>query len=130
MKSTLLTALCLALPLAATPAFAQPPLKGTTHNFIDPVFAGTVFCDTFDEVHAIATADEPVDVFQAYFTRRNAQNEPICAALMTTAIVLDVKPLGVMERDAKRFNAWAVQAKIGTYTGYALYLEARSDIIV
>jgi hypothetical protein len=129
MQRTLLT-LCLALPLLATPALAQPPVKGTTHTFIDPVFTGTVFCDTFEEVHAIATADEPVEVFQAYFTKPNAQNEPTCAALMTTAIVLDVRPLGVMERDDKRFNAWAVQARIGNFTGFALYLEARADIVV
>jgi hypothetical protein len=129
MQRTLLT-LCLALPLLAAPALAQPPVKGTTHTFIDPVFTGTVFCDTFEEVHAIATADEPVEVFQAYFTKPNAQNEPTCAALMTTAIVLDVRPLGVMERDDKRFNAWAVQARIGNFTGFALYLEARADIVV
>lgn len=129
MQRTLL-ALCLALPLLATPAVAQPPAKGITHTFIDPIFSGTVFCDTFEEVHAIATAEEPVEVFQAYFTKRNAQNEPTCAALMTTAIVLDVRPLGVMERDDKRFNAWAVQAKVGNFTGFALYLEARADIVV
>jgi hypothetical protein len=122
--------LALALPLLATPVLAQPPVKGTTHTFIDPVFTGTVFCDTFEEVHAIATAEEPVEVFQAYFSKRNAQNEPICAALMTTAIVLDVRPLGVMERDDQRFNAWAVEAKVGEFTGFALYLEARADIIV
>ncbi len=93
-----LLALSLALPMLAAPALAQPPTKGTTHTFVDPIFSGTVFCDSFEEVHAIATADEPVAVFQAYFTRRNAQNEPICAALMTTGEVLDVRPLGVMER--------------------------------
>lgn len=124
-----LLALSLALPMLAAPALAQPPTKGTTHTFVDPIFSGTVFCDSFEEVHAIATADEPVAVFQAYFTRRNAQNEPICAALMTTGEVLDVRPLGVMERDDKRFNAWAIEAKIGNFTGFALYLEARADII-
>jgi hypothetical protein len=129
MKRSLL-ALCLLLPFAATPALAQPPVEGTTHTFVDPVFSGTVFCDTFEEVHAIASAKEPVQVFQAYFTQRNAQNEPICAAIMTTAQVLDVRPLGVMERDDKRFDAWAVQTKVGDFTGFALYLEARNDIIV
>lgn len=129
MHRTLL-ALSLALPLLASPAVAQPPAKGSTHTFVDPVFSGTVFCDTFEEVHAIATADEPVEMFQTFFTKPNAQNEPTCAALMTTAVVLDVRPLGIMERDEKRFNAWAVEAKVGNFTGFALYLEARADIVV
>ena len=125
-----LLALSLALPMLATPALGQPPAKGSTHTFIDPVFVGTVFCDSFEEVHAIATADEPTEVFQTYFTKPNDKNEPTCAALMTTAVVLDVRPLGVMERDNRRFNAWAVETKVGEFTGFALYLEARADIIV
>jgi len=125
-----LLALCLALPLLATPALARPPNAGSTHTFVDPVFSGTVFCDTYEEIHAIATADEPVDVFQVYFSTLNAKHEPTCAAIMTTAHVVSVRPLGVMERDDKRFNAWAIEAEVGDQTGFALYLEARSDIIV
>jgi hypothetical protein len=69
-------------------------------------------------------------VFQAFYSKPNAQNEPTCAALMTSAQVIAVRPLGIMERDDTRFNAWAVEAKIGEYTGFALYLEARADILV
>jgi hypothetical protein len=129
MQRTLL-ALSLALPLLATPALALPPTAGATHDFVDPVFTGTVFCDTFEEVHAIATAAEPVAMFQAYSATLNDKHEPTCAAIMATATVVDVRPLGVMERDNKRFNAWAIETKVNDQTGFALYLEARADIIV
>jgi len=124
-----LLALCVGLPLLGTPAFAQPPSEGSTHAFVDPVFSGTVFCDTFEEVHAIATASEPVEVFRAFFSTPNAQNEPTCAALLTSATVLAVRPIGIMAQDNVRFNAWAVETKIGDFTGFALYLEARADIV-
>src|SRR5262245_14316399 len=69
MRSTLL-----ALALAAIPgvAFAQPPVAGTTHTFYDPVFTGTVFCDTLDQVRDIATADTPSEVYLAYLQTANA----------------------------------------------------------
>jgi hypothetical protein len=124
-----LLALALALPLA-TPAFAQPPAQGTTHTFVDPVFTDTVFCDTFDEVLAIVSADEPTKVFQRYFGQRNGQNEPVCAAISATAVVTGVRPLGIMTRDDKRFDAWAVETRVGNATAYALYLEARVDVYV
>src|SRR5690606_14145866 len=120
----------LVLPLLATPVLAQPPSAGSTHTFVDPVFTGTIFCDTFEEVHAIATADEPVDVFQVYFTTPNHKNEPTCAAILATAKVVSVRPLGVMTRDNSRYDAWAIEAEVGGQAGYALYLEARTDILV
>jgi hypothetical protein len=127
MKRTLL-ALAVALTPAAT--LAQPPAKGTTHTFLDPVFEGTIFCDTYFEVLAIATADDPQQVYGHFLTRRNDIDEPVCAAIAPTGVVIDVRPLGIMERDAKRYDAWAVEAKIGEVTGFGLYLEQRKDLVI
>ena len=114
-----------ALLFAAVPqaVLAQPPAEGTTHTFYDPVFVGTVVCDTLDEVREIANSDQPEQVYQGYLTQMNEHNEPICAAIVPTGLVLDVTPLGVMVRDEKHFNAWAVETKVGAMTGFALYLE-------
>jgi len=127
MKRTLL-----ALALALTPAvaFAQPPNEGATYTFLDPIFEGTVFCDTYFEVLAIATAEDPQQVYGDFMAKRNDVNEPVCAAISPTGLVVDVRPLGIMTRDAKRFDAWAVEAKIGEVTGFALYLEQRKDIVI
>lgn len=123
--------LLLALGLALLPAtaLAQPPNKGTTHTFIDPVFASTVFCDTYFEVLAIATAAEPTEVYESFMVRRNDQNEPVCAAIIPTGTIVDVRELGIMLRDGKRYDAWAIERRIGDFTGFALYLEQRQDII-
>lgn len=115
----------LALALAAFPAaaLAQPPAEGTTHTFFDPLYVGTVVCDTFDEVLAIATADNPQDVYLNLYQEANDRNEPRCAAIIATGIVVDVTPLGVMKRDDLHFNAWAVETLVGDVTAYALYIE-------
>lgn len=122
----------LAIAMAAVPqvAAAQPPATGTTHTFLDPVYEGTVFCDTFEQVREIVDADQPLAVYMKYLRTLNARNEPTCAAIVPTGVVLEVKPLGVMERDEKQFNAWAVKARVGQVTGYALYLEYFEEIIV
>ncbi len=120
MKRTLL-----ALALALTPAVAvaQPPAQGTTHTFVDPTFLGTVFCDTYDEVLAIVTADEPAAVYAQLFNQRNERNEPRCAAIIPTGVVLGATSLGFMKRDGMHFQAWAIETQVGAYTGFALYLE-------
>ncbi len=120
MKSTLLA---LGFSLLPAAALAQPPATGMTHTFADPVFQGTVFCDTYFQVLAIATADDPQQVYVSFATKRNQLNEPVCAAITPTGVVVDVRPLGVMERDNRRFNAWSVEADVGGVTGFALYLE-------
>lgn len=124
-------AIMLAIGLAFLPqaVAAQPPSEGTTHTFVDPVFVGTVFCDTYFEVLAIATAVEPDKVYNGFLQKRNDVDEPTCAAIAPTGLVVDVRPLGVMMREGKRYDAWAVETKVGEATGFALYLEKRSDII-
>lgn len=121
--------LALGLVLFPVAALAQPPNKGTTYTFVDPVFASTVVCDTYFEVLAIATADEPAKVYESFMMRRNEQNEPVCAAIIPTGYIVDVRELGIMLRDGKRFDAWAVETRLGDQTGFALYLEQRQDIV-
>jgi hypothetical protein len=104
-------------------ALAQPPQVGTVHSFVDPVFQGTVFCDTYDQVLDIASADVPEDVFQGYLMTRNERLEPICAAVIPTGLVLDVRPIGIMKRNGSHYLAYAVETQVGEITGFALYLE-------
>jgi hypothetical protein len=122
--------LLLALSLIAVPtiAAAAPPHIGAQHTFTDPMFEGTVFCDTYDQVRAIATAAHPQDVFLTYLQLTNGKAEPTCATLNATGVVVDVKPLGVMEEDGFHFNAYSVEAQFGDVTAFALYLE-RFDMV-
>ena len=121
----------LALGFALLPAtgLAQPPGEGTTHTFVDPEFTSTIFCDTYFEVLAIATADDPAIVYANFMARRNEKNEPVCAAIAPTGFIVDVRELGIMVRGRQRYDAWAVETRIGTATGFALYLERRHDIV-
>src|SRR5690606_3407083 len=96
MKRFLLAAALALLPQAAS---ALPPSAGTVHTFYDPVFEGVVVCDTIDQVRSIATAERPGDVFLQYVATPNAVNEPTCAAVEPTGLVVAVKPLGLMEED-------------------------------
>jgi hypothetical protein len=129
LRYTISTALAAALLLAApTSALAQPPAAGTVHTFADPVFNGTVICDTLDQVRAIATAESPDDVYANYYLTTNAVDEPICMAIVPTGLVVDVVPLGVMERTGKRYQAWAIETQIGDTTVFALYLERDASI--
>jgi hypothetical protein len=121
--------LALGLALLPATALAQPPSKGTTHTFIDPIFASTVFCDTYFEVLAIATAADPAEVYADFMARRNYKNEPVCAAIVPTGYIVDIRELGIMLRDGKRFDAWAIETRVGDTTGFALYLEQRQDIV-
>lgn len=125
MASTLLKLLVATLTLAATtlPTFAQPPIPGTTHTFRDPIFQGTVFCDTLEQVRDIAIADEPNAIYAMYRITPNDRNEPICMAIVPTGKVVSVTPIGVMERDGDRYTAWAVETIVAGFTAYALYLE-------
>lgn len=115
----------LALAFAVVPqiALAQPPATGSTHTFYDPVFTGTVFCDTLEQVRHIAMAEAPTEIFRDYLLTVNDYNEPTCAVIVPTGIVVDVRPLGVMRRDGLRFNAWAIETRVGALIGFALYLE-------
>jgi hypothetical protein len=115
----------LALALAAVPqvALAQPPERGAVHTFYDPIFNGTVFCDTIEAVREIATADAPDDIYASYYLTANALDEPTCMAIVPTGIVVDVVPLGVMVKNGWYFNAWAVKTRVGSAIVYALYLE-------
>lgn len=126
MRTTLIALALVAIPQVA---LAQPPAAGSTHTFYDPVFAGTVFCDTLEQVTEIATAATPRDTFIAYLQKVNDRNEPTCATIMPTGLVVSVKPLGVMKSDGEHFNAWAVEARVGSATGFALYLEHFEMII-
>lgn len=114
-----------ALLLAFVPglAFAQPPTAGSLHTFVDPLFGRTVICDTVEQVTAIAVAAEPEAKFLEFFGTPNAQHEPTCDAMAPTALVVDVQPLGRIERAGKSFYAYAVQSDAGGVTFYALYLE-------
>ena len=118
-------ALPLALLLVAAPtvAIAQPPSVGSTYTFLDPVFRGTIFCDMLEEVRAIAGAKVPDDAYANFYLTTNERDEPICMAIAPTAEVINVTPLGVMVRDGRHYNAWAVETKVGDTTAYALYLE-------
>lgn len=122
MVQKLVAGALLALTLAV-PAQAQPPALGATHTFLDPVFKGTVFCDTLEEVWAIATAEKPNDIYATYNLLTNDRDEPICMAIVPTGTVIDVTPIGVMERNGRTYNAWAVETNVGGTTAFALYLE-------
>ena len=57
------------------------------------------------------------------FGTPNARNEPTCAAMVPTGVVIDVQPLGRLMRDGKSFYAYAVQSDAGCITVYARYLD-------
>jgi hypothetical protein len=115
--------LALVAALAPTLAFAQPPQTGSTHTFVDPVFQGTIFCDTLEEVTAIATAPDATAVYTQLVSARNERDEPRCLAMIPTGVVVSTTHLGFMERAGRYFRAWAVETQVGEVTGYALYLE-------
>jgi hypothetical protein len=121
-----LLAVCFAA-LSGT-ALAQPPQIGTVHSFVDPIFRGTVFCDTYDQVLDIASAEHPDEVFFGYLMTRNERLEPTCAAVLPTGLVVDVRSVGIMKRDGKHYLAFAVETQVGEITGFALYLE-RFEIV-
>lgn len=120
----------LALLLAFVPglALAGPPSAGSVHTFIDPMFGDTVVCDHIEEVRAIAAAEIPELKFQEYFAIPNARNEPTCAAMVATGIVVDVQPIGRIMRDGKYFYAYSVEGDAHGITFYALFLE-HEDIV-
>jgi hypothetical protein len=120
MRKTLLALVLTALPGVA---LAQPPAAGTIHTFYDPVFTGTVFCDTLEQVREIATAEVPSDIYLNYLQTANDRNEPTCATIIPTGEVVNVMPLGIMKEDGQHFHAWAVEAKVGGFTAFGLYLE-------
>jgi hypothetical protein len=120
--SRLLPALA-ALALCAGPALAAPPSVGSDHTFLDPVFRGTIFCDTLKEVRTIAEADSPDDAYANYYLTTNERDEPMCMSIAPTARVVDVVPLGVMEKNGSHYNAWAIETDVGGTTAFALYLE-------
>jgi hypothetical protein len=109
-------------------AFAAPPAAGEMYDFRDPVFRGTIFCDTIEAVEAIAAAKTPNDTYAAYYLTANAIGEPICMAIAPTALVVGATPLGVMTKDGHDYDAWAVETRVQDTTVFALYLE-RSDRI-
>ena len=117
------TLIALALTVIPGVVLAQPPATGTTYTFHDPVFTGTVFCDTLSQVTAIATAERPSEVYLDYLQTPNELNEPTCATIIPTGVVVDVRPLGVMSEDGQLFQAWAVETQVGEARGFALYLE-------
>ena len=120
----------LAMMLAGTgSAMAAPPTIGETHFFDDPVFRGTVFCDTLEAVTAIATAPEPDDIYAAYYMTTNDIGEPICMAISPDALVKAVTPLGVMRKGDENYDAWAIETDINGTVVYALYLEHRKEIV-
>ena len=109
-------------------AQAAPPVTGQMHDFVDPVFRATIFCDTLEAVHAIASAEAPDDTYAAYYLTTNTIGEPICMAIAPTALVVAVTPIGVMSKGGHDYDAWAVETRVADTTVYALYLE-RSDRI-
>ena len=117
------TLLALLFAIAPGLAFAQPPIAGSVHTFVDPLFGQTVICDKIEQVKAIAVAREPRTKFMELFGTPNARHEPTCAAMVPTGLVVDVRPLGRIERDGKSFYAYAVQSNADGITFYALYLE-------
>ena len=122
-------ALTTAMTMASTcGALAEPPKVGTTHAFVDPVFRGTVFCDTREQVEAIATADQPDRAYAELMFTANTIGEPACLAMSATARVVDVAPLGVMTKGKRDFDAWVIEADIDGITAFALYIETRPDI--
>ena len=125
MASSLLRLVVAALALAASalPALAQPPTPGSTYTFRDPVFQGTVFCDTLEQVRDIVVADEPNSIYAMYRVTPNHRNEPICMAIIPTGLVVSVTQVGTMVRGGDRYTAWAIETVVAGFTAYALYLE-------
>jgi hypothetical protein len=117
-----------ALAVAPLAASAAPPAAGTTHTFRDPIFNGTVVCDTLDQVWDIATSDEPDDVYGLYRITANEMDEPTCMAIVPTGTVIDVTPIGVMEKGGDSYNAWAVETDINGVIVYVLYLERAAGL--
>jgi hypothetical protein len=120
-----------ALALGATGmAQAAPPLVGSAYEFRDPVFRGTIFCDTLEAVQAIASAEQPDQAYANYYMTTNDIGEPICMAIAPTALVLAVTPIGVMTKNGKTYDAWAVETEIEGTVIFALYLEHQPGILV
>ena len=120
-----------ALALGATGmAQGAPPDVGSSYEFRDPVFRGTIFCDTLEAVQAIASAEQPDQTYANYYMTTNAIGEPICMAIAPTALVLAVTPIGVMTKNGKTYDAWAVEAEIDGTVIFALYLEHQPGILV
>jgi hypothetical protein len=113
----------LLLTLAPAPALAQPPAVGSVHTFSDPVFGGTVFCDTFDQVRDIAVSEIPGAIYALYRSTPNKSHEPICLAIAPTGLVMEITPVGIMRRDGAHYHAWVVKAEVGGFVAYGLYLE-------
>jgi hypothetical protein len=111
--------------LAATgfPALAAPPAVGSHHRFEDPVFRGTIFCDTCEQVRHIATSPSPQETYANYAILTNDRDESICFAIVPTGLVKSVTPLGIMVENGRRYEAWAVETDVGGTIAYGLYLE-------
>jgi hypothetical protein len=60
------------LAAATLPAFAAPPAVGSDHRFEDPVFRGTIFCDTLEQVRHIATLADAAGSSRTTRTRASA----------------------------------------------------------
>jgi hypothetical protein len=116
-------ALALCLAATSSASLAEPPAPGTLHTFFDPVFRDTVICDTLDQVRRIATAEVPDDMYAAFYMTTNEHDEPMCVAVVPTGQVVDVTPLGVMARNGRHYNAWAVETQLRGGVVFALYLE-------
>ena len=82
-----------------------------------------MFCDTLKEIRTIAEADNPDTAYAMFYLTTNAQDEPICMTIAPTARVVAVTPLGVMAKDGRHYNAWAVETDVDGTTAFALYLE-------
>ena len=121
----LFLAAAMAFGLAVTPltALAQPPQRGATHTFIDPQFRDTIICDTLEQVRRIATAEVPDEMYAAFYLTTNEYNEPMCEAAVATGVVRGVTAVGVMVRNGKRYDAWAIETEVPGGTVFALYLE-------
>lgn len=117
------TLLALLFALVPSLAVASPPVAGNVHTFVDPMFGQTVICDEMEQVQAIAVAASPEAKFMELFGTPNARNEPTCAAMVPTGVVVAVQPLGRLMRDGKTFYAYAVKSDAQGITFYALYLD-------
>lgn len=124
--------LLLALPIALAPqaVAAMPPSAGTIYTFVDPIFTGTIICDTYEQVREIATADQPGEVYLTYLATPNQRNEPTCALVAPTGVVLDVRPVGILNEAGQEYHAYAVEAQFGAAVGFALFLEAANLVRV
>ena len=114
----------------SAPSLAAPPAIGSVYTFLDPVFEGTIVCDTFEQVAEIAGAAEPEAAYAAFMVLANDIGDPTCLAITPTAEVRAVTSLGTLQRQGQRFAAWAVEADVEGTTIFALYLEARTEILV